>query len=86
MPYLSNIKNKQQVTTSNSQNLCYFGVRGGFLRESVSVITRPTMMRSIKGMIINNINNTFITFITFLYCLDGIWKENNVLLYTSLGV
>jgi hypothetical protein len=71
MPYLSNIKNKQQVTTSNSQNLCYFGVRGGFLRGRVSIISTPTMVSRSSGIIINNINNTLITFIVFLYCLDG---------------
>ena len=71
MPYLSDIKNKQQVTTSNSQNLCYFGVRGGFLRKTVSIIRTPTMVSNSSGSIINNINNTLITFIVFLYCLDG---------------
>lgn len=75
MPYLSNIKNKQQVATSNSQNLCYFGVRGGFLRKTVSIISTPTMVSRSSGIIINNINNTLITFIVFLYCLDGVFVK-----------
>ena len=63
MPYLSDIKNKQQVTTSNSQNLCYFGVRGGFLRGRVSIISTPTMMSNSSGSMISVINNIFIIFI-----------------------